>query len=37
MTAFSAEALLRKAAMSPDALPFDVAACAVTPRAVPGS
>jgi thymidine kinase len=37
MTAFSAEALLRKAAMSPDALPFDVAACAVTPRPVPGS
>jgi thymidine kinase len=32
MTAASAEALVRQAAMSPDVLPFDVAACAVTPR-----
>jgi thymidine kinase len=35
MTAASAEALLRQAAMSPDALPFDVAACAVAPRRGP--
>jgi thymidine kinase len=34
MTAASAEALLRTAADSADALPFDVAACAVAPPAV---
>lgn len=32
MTAASAEALVRQAALAPDALPFDVAACAVSPR-----
>ncbi|MGH8894865.1 MAG: thymidine kinase [Actinomycetes bacterium] len=32
MTAASADALVRQAALSPDALPFDVAACAVSPR-----
>ena len=32
MTAVSADALVRQAALSPDALPFDVAACAVAPR-----
>jgi thymidine kinase len=35
MTAASADALVRQAAMSPDVLPFDVAACAVTPRREP--
>ena len=37
MTAASADALIKHAALSPDALPFDpsvdVAACAVSPRA----
>ena len=32
MTAASAEAVLRQAAVSPDVLPFDVAACPVVPR-----
>lgn len=32
MTAASADALVRQAALSPDALPFDLAACAVSPR-----
>lgn len=32
MTTHCAEALVRQAALSPDVLPFDVAACAVTPR-----
>lgn len=35
MTAASADALLRQGAVSPDALPFDLAACAVVPRVVP--
>jgi thymidine kinase len=34
MTAASADALVRQAALSPDALPFDVAACAVAPQPV---
>jgi thymidine kinase len=34
MTAASADALVRQAAISPDALPFDLAACAVSPRRV---
>ena len=33
MTAASAEALVRQAALSPDTLPFEVAACPVPPRA----
>jgi thymidine kinase len=32
MTAHSAESLVRAAALSPDALPFDVEACAISPR-----
>jgi thymidine kinase len=32
MTAVSADMLLRQSAQSPDALPFDLAACAVAPR-----
>lgn len=34
MTAASADALVRQGAISPDALPFDLAACAITPRTV---
>jgi len=34
MTAASADALVCRAGLSPDALPFDVAACAVAPRVV---
>jgi thymidine kinase len=33
MTAASADALVLAGAVAPDALPFDLAACAVTPRA----
>jgi thymidine kinase len=33
MTAASADALVLQGAVAPDALPFDLAACAVTPRA----
>jgi thymidine kinase len=32
MTAASADALVRQGALEPDSLPFDLAACAVTPR-----
>jgi thymidine kinase len=35
MTAASADALVRQAALSPDTLPFDLAACAVSPRPGP--